>query len=135
MTELVQEANAASNNNVVFIDNQLEKTDEVLVTNEDTERIYDVRGFLGFFAQLNNDVSGVSIDITISKTTIHFDDVSDLVSSDFQTEVALETVVAGALSTPFELVRATPMITAILLTFHRTTLNPPVVVHGVVSAN
>jgi len=135
--ELSQEANASSNNNVVFIDKDLENNGTDISTDgflTATDRIYDVRGFLGFFLQLINE-SGTSIDFELFHTTLH-KDTSDLLVSDFITEVIPETAIPDATSsTPFEFVRATPMVTAYLLRLKRTSGTGEAIISGVVSAN
>lgn len=136
MTELIQQANAANNNNVVFIDEEFEFTGATIATAgflNTTDRTYDVRGFLGFFFQIINN-SGVSINFELLQSISH-KDTDQLTIADF-TEVIPDTAVAdGAVSDPFENVRATPMVTAYRIRLKRTTGSGNVIVNGVVSAN
>jgi len=135
--ELSQEANASSNNNVVFIDKEFEFTGTVLATAgflNTTDRIFDVRGFLGFFLKIIND-SGVSIDFELFQSSSH-KDTSQLTILDFDVEVIPETIVTdGNSSTPFEFVRATPMVTAYLLRLRRNAGAGNVTLKGIVAAN
>jgi len=148
MTDLVQRIQATFNKVVVFIDAVLEARDESFVLQPITipisasfeaanDRIYDVRGFLGFFAQIDNrDGSSVDIDYLIQKTTTHFENLTDIQSTDWLEEVAEVQVNAGELSVLYETVRATPMITAIRLRI-KTALNSgnPGLINGTISAN
>jgi len=137
MTNLTQQSQAAFNNVVVFIDEELENTGTVLTTSSfdsATDRIYDIRGFLGFFSQINN-AGSVSIDVLIEKATKHFDNISDLTNADFVEEVAVETVAASGLSAPYENLRATPMDTAIRIRLKLNTGSGSETIFGVISAN
>ena len=135
--ELSQQADASSNNNVVFIDKELDFTGADLATAgylNTTDRIFDVRGFLGFFLKLIND-SGVSISFELFQSSSH-KDTSQLIITDFDIEVIPETIVTtGNRSTPFEFVRATPMVTAYLLRLRRTAGAGLVNLKGIVAAN
>lgn len=135
--ELAQEANASSNNNVVFIDQELEFSGAVLSTAgflNTTDRIFDVRGFLGFFLKIIND-SGVSIDFELFQSSSH-KDTSELTIADFDEEVIPVTTVTNTNSSdPFEFVRATPMVTAYLLRLKRNAGSGNVTVNGIVAAN
>jgi len=133
--ELEQEANASFNNNVVFIDDEFENNGTTIddtTFETDNDRIYDVRGFLGFSIQVV-DVP-VEIDFQILFTTSH-KDTSTLSISDF-TEVAIAEIgiAAGESSVPFEFVRATPMATAFLLRLKLASAGSETI-KGVVSAN
>ena len=134
--DLTQQSNASSNNNVVFTDEVLENDGANI--SFDTfqsagDRIYDVRGFLGFFAQIIND-SPVSINVEIDQSILH-KDTSSLVDADFTVLVADAEVTTGTTSAIFELLRATPQITAIRIRLRLNAPGAPQTVNGVVSAN
>jgi len=133
--ELAQESNASFNNNVVFIDDEFENNGTTIddtTFETDVDRIYDVRGFLGFFIQVV-DVP-VDTDFQILFTTSH-KATSTLSLSDFtETAVATTGITAGNSSVPFEFVRATPMATAFLLRLKLVDAGSETL-KGVVSAN
>lgn len=139
-TTLQQVTQPTHNQNTVFIDRLLENTGISVVGDydADTDRVYDVRGMLGFFNQIENPATGVSINVLLEKATRHpqnNEDSDPLEDADFTELVAEQTVSVGAFSTAFELVRATPEITFIRVRMKRVTGTTPIIVTGVTSAN
>jgi len=95
-----------------------------VVVDEDTyntgtflDRGFDVRTFKELSAELEN-IGANSILVTILGTTKDFDDFdTDLVVADFDLVLSAEETIAAAakMSTAFEKVKTTPLITAIII--------------------
>lgn len=146
-SDLVQEADATHNTNVVFFDKVLEAPDTAFANPSTAgfsisqssfsnvqDRLYDVRGLLGFFLVIINE-SGVDIEFELFSSRSH-KGIENLTAAEFTTEeISLVTVTDGNESTPFEFVRATPMITAYQLKLRRKSGTGPIFVNGIVSAN
>lgn len=95
-----------------------------VVVDEDTynagsflDRAFDVRTFKELSTEIEN-IGASSILVTILGTTKDFDDLdTDLVIGDFDLILSAEETIAAAakMATPFEKVKTTPLITAMLV--------------------
>lgn len=91
---------------------------------EATDRVYDVRGFQGFFLQLLNEGAN-PFAFTVEAASKAFDNLSELQDADFQVSQAEEIVAGGAgtRSLGLEVVRATSSVSAVRVRLRKTTVD------------